>query len=166
MSFPRPPARASLYANVGTALERIECVQIEHVLTSFSLSGGWRSAFWRRALPEFGLESLISSFCQLLKFSILCLGRWRSMRAPTTWQCSYYTLFLYICQVFLYTKLVARGGIEPPTQRFSVFRSTTELPGHFKKCAQIVIEFFFWRKIILISSSLITPIITLHLTGS
>ena len=26
--------------------------------------------------------------------------------------------------------MVARGGIEPPTQRFSVFRSTTELPGH------------------------------------
>ena len=26
--------------------------------------------------------------------------------------------------------VVARGGIEPPTQRFSVFRSTTELPGH------------------------------------
>ena len=27
-------------------------------------------------------------------------------------------------------EVVARGGIEPPTQRFSVFRSTTELPGH------------------------------------
>ena len=27
---------------------------------------------------------------------------------------------------------MARGGIEPPTQRFSVPRSTTELPGHFE----------------------------------
>ena len=26
--------------------------------------------------------------------------------------------------------VVARGGIEPPTQGFSVLRSTTELPGH------------------------------------
>jgi hypothetical protein len=26
--------------------------------------------------------------------------------------------------------MVARGRIELPTQRFSVFRSTTELPGH------------------------------------
>ena len=32
--------------------------------------------------------------------------------------------------IVYFEEVVARGGIEPPTQRFSVFRSTTELPGH------------------------------------
>ena len=42
--------------------------------------------------------------------------------------------------IFLETKVVPRGGIEPPTRGFSILCSTTELPRHV--CAGLSLRIF------------------------
>lgn len=98
-------------------------------------------------LPSYQLGVLLLNYRSILRFCIqrsmlpaFWLDRYKGSLCPLLMNFSAYasiltaahiSLFIVVtCSLVPHFHFVAPGGIEPPTRRFSVYRSTTELQGH------------------------------------